>query len=93
MIYDQIDEDPDPALFCAMGKLDEIAERAVARIDIVIIRHIIAVVFAGRRLERHQPHGRHPEPVQIIEPPHQSFEIPHSIPVRVHVGADGGGNR
>ena len=89
VIDDEIDEDSDPALFRRVGELNEIAQCAVARIDIVIIRHVIAVVFAGRRLERHQPHSRHPEPVQIIKPPHQAFEIPHPIPVRVHVRADG----
>jgi hypothetical protein len=51
----EVDDHPYAALLAAMGEFDEIAERAVARIDAVIIRNVVAVVAAGRGLERHQP--------------------------------------
>ena len=78
-----------PRCLAAMSELDEIAERAVARIDAVIVGDVVAVVSAGRRLKRHQPDRRHAEPVQIVEPPHQSLEIADAVAVGIHIGADG----
>src|SRR2546430_14426261 len=88
MIDDEIDDDPDAALLAAMGEFDKIAERAVARIDAVVVRDVVAVVSAGRRLERHQPDRGDAEPVQIVEAPQQSLEIANAIAIRVHIGAD-----
>ena len=48
----QVDEDADAALFAAVGELDEIAERAVARIDAVVVRDVVAVVLAAARPRR-----------------------------------------
>ena len=72
-----------------MGELDEVAERAVARIDAVIVGDVVAVVPAGRGLERHQPDRGDAEPLQIIEPAQQALEIADAVAVGVHVGADG----
>jgi hypothetical protein len=72
-----------------MRELDEIAKSAIARIDAVIVRDVIAVVLAGRRLKRHQPDRGDAKPVQIIESPQQAFEIAHSVSARVHIGANG----
>jgi hypothetical protein len=53
MVHYQIDQDTDAALFRAVRKLDEIAERAVARIDIVIIGDVVTIILARRSLKRH----------------------------------------
>src|SRR4030095_9898031 len=37
VVYHQIDQDTDAALFCAVSKFDEVARGTVSRIDIVII--------------------------------------------------------
>ena len=89
VIDDEIDDHADAALLAAMGEFDEVAERAVARIDAVIVRDIVAVVLAGRRLERHQPDRGDAEPVQIVQPPQQAPEIADAVAVGVHIGADG----
>ena len=89
VIDDEVDDDADAALLAAMGELDEIAERAVARIDAVIVGDVVAVVLAGRGLKRHQPDRGDAEPVQIIEPAHQALEVADAVAVGVHVGADG----
>ena len=78
-----------PRCSAAMGEFDEVAERAVARIDAVIVRDIVTVVLAGRRLERHQPDRGDAEPVQIIEPPQQALEIADAVAIGIHIGADG----
>ena len=78
-----------PRCLRAVRELDEVAERAVARIDAVVVGDVVAVVLARRRLERHQPDRRDAEPVQVVEPPHQALEIADAVAVGVHVGADG----
>jgi hypothetical protein len=60
MIDDEIDDDADAALAAAVGELDEIAERSIARIDAILVRDVVAVVPAGRRLKRHQPDCGYP---------------------------------
>ena len=36
-------------------ELDKIADRAVSRIDAVVVGNVVAVILARRGLERHQP--------------------------------------
>ena len=85
MVHYQVDQDTDPALFCPVSELDEIAQRAVPRIDIVIIGDVVTAVLARRRLKRHQPDRGHAQSVQIIEATHESCEISNPIAVSVHV--------
>jgi hypothetical protein len=72
-----------------MGEFDEVAERAVAWVDAVVIGDVVAVVAAGRGLERHQPDRGDTKPVQIIQPPQQSLEVADAVAIGVHIGADG----
>ena len=58
-------------------------------IDPVVVGDVVAVVLAGRGLEGHQPYRRDAEPVQIIEPAHESLEVADAVAVGVHIGADG----
>jgi hypothetical protein len=88
MVDDEIDDDADAALLGAMRELDEIAERAIARIDVIVIGNVITVVAIGRGLERHQPDRGDAEPMQIIEPPHQALEVADAVAVGIHIGAD-----
>ena len=88
VVDDEIDDDADAALLAAMGEFDEVAQRAVAGIDAVIVRNVVAVVLAGRGLKRHQPDRGNAEPVQIIQPPQQALEIADAVAIGVHVGAD-----
>ena len=70
VVDDEVDDHADAALLGAVRELDEVAERAVARIDVVVVGDVVAVVAAGRGLERHQPDRGDAEPVQIVEPAH-----------------------
>ena len=88
VVDDEIDQHADAALLGAVGELDEVAERAVARIDAVVVGDVVAVVALGGGLERHQPDGGDAEAVQIIEAAHQPLEIADAVAVGVHVGAD-----
>ena len=88
VIHHEIDEHADAALLGPVRELDEIAERAVAGIDVVIIGDVIAVVALGRGLERHQPEGRDAEAVQVIQAAHQPLEVADAVAIGIHVGAD-----
>src|ERR1700733_10270471 len=89
VVYDEVDEDANAALRAAMGELDEVAKRAISRIDAVIVGDVIAIVLAGRWLERHQPDRGDTEALQIIQPAQQPLEIADAAAVGVHVGAAG----
>ena len=84
----QIDQHADAALLGAVGELDEIAQRAVARVDGIIIGYIVSLVALRRYLKRHQPDRRDSQPVQVIEPAHQPGEIADAVAVGIHEAAD-----
>ena len=89
VVNHEIDDDADAALLAAMGELDEVAQRAVARIDAVIVLDVVAVVPVGRGLERHQPDRGDAKSVQVVEPALQALEIADAVSIRIHEGADG----
>jgi hypothetical protein len=71
-----------------MGEFDKIAERAIAWIDAVVIRYVIAIIAQWRRLERHQPDGGDTQPVQVVQPPHQALEVTDAVAVGIHVASN-----
>src|SRR5437763_13184563 len=83
----EIDQNANAALFGAVRKLDEIAERTIARIDIIIVGDVVTIVSTRRSLTR-QPNRSHAQSMQIIEAAHQSLEITSPIAASVHVGSD-----
>jgi hypothetical protein len=52
VIDHEVDEHTYAALLRAVGEFDKIADGAVARIDAVMIGHVVAVIAMGRDLER-----------------------------------------
>src|ERR1700712_2943303 len=88
VIDHEVDDDADAALLAAVRELNEIAQRAIFRVDAIIVGYVVAVVAAGRWLKRHQPDRRNAEPVQIIETPRQAFEVADAIAIGIHVGPD-----
>src|ERR1039457_955465 len=89
MVRHKVDDDPDSPLLGGMREFDEITKRSVARIDLVVVRNIVAVVTTGRGLEGHQPYGCDAEPAKIVEPTHEPGEISHPITVGIHVSGHG----
>ena len=49
-------------------ELDEVAERAEARIDAVVVGDVVAVVAPRRRLERQQPEAGDAQAGEVVEP-------------------------
>ena len=77
-----------PRCLRGVREFDEIAESAVARVDPVVVRNIVAIVTERGDLKWHQPDGSDAEAMQIIEPAHESLEIPDTVAIGIHVGAD-----
>ena len=75
MIHHEVDDDANSALLGGVGEFDEVAERAVARIHLVIVRNVITAVAVGRGLKRHEPDRSHAEPVQVVEAAHESGKV------------------
>ncbi len=93
VIHHEVDDHADAALLGAVRELDEIAERAIAGIDRIMVGDVVTVIAPGRSLERHQPDGGDAQPVQIVQPPHQPGEIADAVAIRVHEGLDGRDSR
>src|ERR1700742_2702304 len=88
MVDHQVDEHPDATLLAFAGEVDEVTERAEARVDREVIGDVVAVVAARRSLKRHQPNAGDAKPSQIVQAPDQTDEITDAITVRVHERAD-----
>ena len=55
VVHDEVDQDADSPSVGLMDELDEVAARAEARVDAVVVGDVVAVVPAWRGLEWRQP--------------------------------------
>src|SRR5215469_15401212 len=88
VVDDEVDEDAEAALIAGMGEFDEVAERAVAWVDVVVVGDVVAVVAHGRGLEGHEPDGSDAETLEVIEAAHEAAEVADAVAGGVHEGAD-----
>ena len=88
VVDDEVDEDAHAALIAGVGELDEVAEGAVAGIDVVVVGDVVAVVAHGRGLEGHEPDGGDAEALEVVEAAHEAAEVADAVAVGVHEGAD-----
>jgi hypothetical protein len=88
VIHHQIYDHPNAPLLRSVSEFHEIADRAVSGVDAVIVGDVVTVVLTRRRLKGHQPYRGYSEPVQVIQPSHQPWEITDPVGVRVHIGSD-----
>ena len=88
VIDDEINEHAHPALLTAMRKLDKVAEGAVARINPIVVRYVIAIILTGGWLEGHEPNGSDADTLQIVQATHQSLEVTDAVSVSIHIGCD-----
>jgi hypothetical protein len=89
VIDHQVDDDANPPLLGTVGELDEVAQCPMGGIHAVVVGHIVTVVAAWRGLERHEPDRGDAQPVEVVQAAHESLEVPDSVSVGVHEGADG----
>jgi hypothetical protein len=88
VVYDQIDEQTQSALFAALREFDEIPQRSVSGIYSVVISDVISIVTTGGGLKRHKPYGCDPHALEIIQASHQTLEVPDPVAIRIQIGSD-----
>ena len=84
VIDDQVDDHADATLVRLVHELDELAARAVARIDAVEVGDVVAVVAIRRGLERREPDHVDAERIQVVQALHQPVEVAAAVAVPVH---------
>ena len=88
VVHDQLG---DHAQATAMGGFDErleVVEAAVGRLNVLVIRDVVAVVPQRRRVGRQQPQGSHAEVLDVVELLDQSSKVTQAIAVAVVEGLD-----
>lgn len=66
MVGHDVDDDLDVALVGSSDHVIEVVKRAKTRVDIAVVRHVIAAVDKRRWVERAQPYGLDAQPLKII---------------------------
>ncbi len=88
MIYNQIDQNTDAALPASVGKLYKVTQRAVPRINAIVIRNIIAIVTQRRRLKWHEPDRGNAQALQVVQPVHETAKVTNAITICIHICVD-----
>src|SRR5581483_9581440 len=88
VVDDEVDQDADAAALGLVHELDEVARRAEARVDGVEVGDVVAVVAAGRGLERREPDRVDPEALDVVEAAGEAFEVAAAVAVRIHERLD-----
>ena len=83
VVDDQFRDDPQTARVRFLQEGLKIVQRAVAGVDIVIVRDVVAVVAQRTGIEGQQPDRRDAETLQIVELADESAEVADAIPVAV----------
>ncbi len=88
VIDHQLGDHLQPALVRLAQEGLEVAQRAVARIDLFVVRDVVAVILQGRRIEGQQPDARDAQPLDVVQFRRQAGEVADAIGVAVEEGAD-----
>ncbi len=84
VVGDELVDDPDASPVGLADHLVGVAQRAVHRIDVVVVGDVISVVAHGRRVEGQQPDRVDAEVLQVRELLEQAAEVAASVRVAVH---------
>ena len=88
VVDDQLGHDADVAAVRLLDEAVEIRERAVARVDVLVVGDVVAVVTQRRRVERQQPEAVDPETFEVLELLGQAGEVADAVVGAVEKGAD-----
>ena len=88
VVDDQLGDDADAALVRLVHEALEVLDRAVARMDALVVRDVVAVVAQRRRIEGQQPQRVDAEPLQVVELARQPGKVADAVVVAVEEGAD-----
>jgi hypothetical protein len=82
-----VDQHAQPAVVRRREQLIEVGQRAEDGVDIGVVRHVVAEVGHGGRIEGRDPDGVDPEPCQVVEPPRDACQVTGPAAGRVGEGA------
>jgi hypothetical protein len=87
-----VDNDPHAALVGASQQVVEVGQGAEDRVDVGVVRDVVAEVGHGRPVERRQPDGGHPERavgavVQVVEVVVDTRQVTDTVLVAVREAA------
>ena len=77
-----------PRSCAALDEAPEVAQRAVGRIDVAVLRDVVAVVAQRRGVERQHPDGIDAELLHVVELLHQAREVADAVVVGIEEGLD-----
>jgi hypothetical protein len=79
VVDDELGDDADVAAVRFGDHAVEIGERAVARVDVLVVRDVVAVVAQRRGVERQQPQGIDAKPLQVFHLLRQPGEVADAV--------------
>ena len=83
VVDDQVHDQLDPAVVQLLDELVDVVERAEERVDVLVVRDVVAVVVLRRRVHRGQPHHVDAEHRQVVEVPEDPLDVADPVAVRV----------
>ena len=87
VIDDELRDDPDVPLVRFLHEAIEILKRPVTRVDVLVVRDVVAVVSKGRGIEGQQPQTVDADALKIVEAAGQTREVADAVVVAVEEGA------
>ncbi len=88
VVDDQVDEHADAERLGVLHERDEVAERPMLVVDAVEVGNVVAVVAIRGWVERLEPHAGHAEALEVVEAPHQAFEVADAVAIGVLILLD-----
>ena len=88
VVDDELGDDADVAAMRLRHEALEVLHRAVARMDVLVVGDVVAVVSERRRVERQQPERVDAEALEVVELLRQAGEVADAVVVAVEEGAD-----
>ena len=88
VVDDELGDDADAAAVRFGDEVIEVVERAVARMDVLVVGDVVAVVSQRRRVERQQPEAVDAEALQVVELLRQAGEVADAVVGAVEERAD-----
>src|SRR5579884_3025147 len=83
VIHDKIRDDANAPIARRLRKFDEIAERAVAGVDVVVIGDVVTVIAPWRRKEGLEPDAVYVQSRKIVQLTREPWEIADAIAVAI----------
>ena len=83
VVQNEVEDDADAPLLSFGDEPVHIRERPEHRVDVPVVRDVVAVVCLGTSADRRQPDGVDAQFLQVVEPVDEAGDVPDAVSVRV----------